>query len=295
MKNLLDKIYLFSKLSIILILILIILSFSYLFYKSYKNQETLSKKSILEQKAVVGLINKNSDKIEKLNKTINDLNKNLLNINKNINSVKKNNTVDDKITTTLLDISNKIKILNFDIKKIQKKSDDNKELNNSLKNNLNVNNVSQVVKLIKSKFDYGKNFSSEIDLLAQIGGSEIQYLIEKLNIINNKEFKGNEILSLKFQNETNIYISEKFFSKNNLVKRLLPYISIQPSEINDIDNKDLMKIKKINQLIFDKKYAEAIILLQFVDKEINHFKQTLNQLNIGKSFNLTIKDLLEDG
>ena len=34
-------------------------------------------------------------------------------------------------------------------------------------------------------FENGKNFSSEIDLLNQIAGPQIQYLIEKLNILNN--------------------------------------------------------------------------------------------------------------
>ena len=50
--------------------------------------------------------------------------------------------------------------------------------------------------------------------------------------------------------------------------------------------------KKISNLIFKKKYADSIILLQTIDKENKYFKQTLEQLNIGKSFYLTMKDIL---
>ena len=295
MSGFLNKIYLFSKLSIILILLIIILLFSYLFYKSYKNQEILSSNNIEEKNVIIDLINNNSDKIGKLNRTTVDLNKNISIIKNNIESVK-NNVFNDEITTELLDLSNKIKILNSEILKMQKKSSNDKIVaKNSLKNNLNIKKENEVVNFIKLKFENGKNFSSEIDLLNQIAGPQIQYLIEKLNILNNEDFKGSEILFLNFQSESNVYISEKFFSKNNLVKGLLPYINIQPSEINDIENKDLMKIKKINNFIIKKNYADAIILLESIDKENNYFKQTLNQLNIGKSFNLTIKDILQNG
>ena len=53
-------------------------------------------------------------------------------------------------------------------------------------------------------------------------------------VLNNSNFKGNENLLLEFQNETNKYISNVIISKNNLIKPLLSFIEVQPSNKKNI-------------------------------------------------------------
>ena len=74
MKNFVNKIYIFSKLSIILILLFLLFITLYIFYKSYQKQEFVLQNTDDKNNLITGLINENSNQIKKLNKNINEIN-----------------------------------------------------------------------------------------------------------------------------------------------------------------------------------------------------------------------------
>ena len=270
---------------------------AYIFYKSYSKLEISANKTNQEENIVVDLINTNSDKIEKLNGLIKDINNNLININSIFNSKENDNEeINDEIIAIFDDIKNEINILKLDILSVQKEVKNKKVSKENLKDNsLRVKYNNEVIQLIKIKFEDGKNISKEIDLLNQMGGTKIQPLIEILYLLNNRKFKGNEMLYLEFQNETNNYISKIFFSNNMMIKSFMPFINIQPSEINALENKALINIKNVNELIIKKQYDKSIMLLKSIDDENKYFNTTLEQLHIGKKFYTTIEEIVNNG
>ena len=293
MKSFINNIYIFSKLSISLLVLVVLFSMAYIFYKSYAKQENSLNNKNKEEKIIIDLISKNSEKIEN---TMNETNIIITNLNDIIISEKKNNKeISDKLKTTLKDIKNEIKFLENNIKSIQKNLNLNQILFPELSDkNIKIKNYNEIIALIKIKFENGKNFSKEIDFLNQVSKKNIQPFIEKLYVLNNQKFKGNKLLLLEFENETNKYISKNFFNKNPLVKNLLPYINIQPSKNNDLYKKELINIKNINSLIVNKKYDESIKLLILIDSENKHFNITLEQLSIGKIFYFTLEKIIKN-
>ena len=128
-------------------------------------------------------------------------------------------------------------------------------------------------------------------MLNKITEDEAITLIEKLLLINNANFKGHEKLLINFEDESNNYISEVFFSQNNFIKTLFSFINVKPAENNDINNKTLLDLKNIKNLIIKKKYAKSIQLLSSIDNEKKYFIQTFEQLYIGKDFYSNLEEI----
>ena len=162
-------------------------------------------------------------------------------------------------------------------------------------NQIKLNNFNETIKLIKLKFENGNEFSEEIDLLNEIVKVESQPYIEKLYIINDLNFKGNEKLFLIYMNETDKYIESNFLTKNIIIKNLTSFIDIQPSQNNNLQKTELIQLKKVNKLILEKKYEKSENILRYIDAEKKYFNSTTKELDIANKFYDTIKKIINNG
>ena len=190
MKNILQKFYLFSKLSLSISLLFILIFIGYLFYRSYFSLSIQENNLAIQKSNLQNSININSSKIEKIEILLSENNQKLNNIfdvldkkNKNINS--------DNI---LKEIQNDFINIKSELKKIQFDLENNKEVKEqSPKNNINQTNIMSIAELIKLKFENGNDFSNELELFSKILGNEGAQITEKLYLIN-KNFLGSELL-----------------------------------------------------------------------------------------------------
>ena len=294
MKNFVNKIYIFSKLSIILILLFLLFITLYIFYKSYQKQEFVLQNTDDKNNLITGLINENSNQIKKLNKNINEIN---ISFNNLQNTIKSDATEIGKAENELSTFLGEIK---REINQIKNDLNDLKVVNKNLKpssntNQIKLNNFNETIKLIKLKFENGNEFSEEIDLLNKIIKVESQPYIEKLYIINDLNFKGNEKLFLIYMNETDKYIESNFLTKNIIIKNLTSFIDIQPSQNNNLQKTELIQLKKVNKLILEKKYEKSENILRYIDAEKKYFNKTTKELDIANKFYDTIKKIINNG
>ena len=80
MKNILQKFYLFSKLSLSISLLLILILIGYLFYRSYSSLSTAENNETIKKNNLQTAINLNSSKIEKIETLLSENNQKLNNI-----------------------------------------------------------------------------------------------------------------------------------------------------------------------------------------------------------------------
>lgn len=293
-KNFVNKIYIFSKLSIVLILLFLLFFTLYIFYKSYQKQGFVLQNTDNKNKLITNLIEENSNQIKQLNKNINEINISFNNLQNTIKSdVTEIGKADNELSTFLDEIINEIKQLKNDLNDVKVANKNLKPLSNT--NEIKLNNFNETIKLIKLKFENGKEFTQEIDLLNEIVKIESQPYIEKLYIINDLNFKGNEKLFLIYMNETDKYIESNFLTKNIIIKNLTSFIDIQPSQNNNLQKTELIQLKKVNKLILEKKYEKSENILRYIDAEKKYFNRTTMELDKANKFYDTIKKIINNG
>ena len=291
MKNFLNKIYVFSKLSIILVLICIIIFLIYLLFRGYTNQSDEINIKNQKEQTLIDLIDQNSAKIDKLNFIIESLNNNIIKINENI-EIRTNN---DQTEILFGELKSEINSLTNQVENIQKITENSENKNKNIKlNNANYNNISKIVNLMKLKFENGNNFSQELNFLGNSGDVKIISYVEKMYILNNLNFQGNEKLLLMFQDETNDYISNVFIGKNDFIRPLLPFIEVKPSNSNDLNEKVLISLKQANNFLIKRRYEKTLMILKSIDNHEKYFKNTLEQLGIGKDFYKNLNGIIND-
>ena len=294
MKNFVNKIYIFSKLSIVLILLFLLFFTLYIFYKSYQKQGFVLQNTDNKNKLITNLIEENSNQIKQLNKNINEINISFNNLQNTIKSdVTEIGKADNELLTFLDEIINEIKQLKNDVNDVKVANKNLKPFSNT--NEIKLNNFNETIKLIKLKFENGKEFTQEIDLLNEIVKIESQPYIEKLYIINDLNFKGNEKLFLIYMNETDKYIESNFLTKNIIIKNLTSFIDIQPSQNNNLQKTELIQLKKVNKLILEKKYEKSENILRYIDAEKKYFNRTTMELDKANKFYDTIKKIINNG
>ena len=293
-KNFVNKIYIFSKLSIVLILLFLLFFTLYIFYKSYQKQGFVLQNTDNKNKLITNLIEENSNQIKQLNKNINEINISFNNLQNTIKSdVTEIGKADNELSTFLDEIINEIKQLKNDLNDVKVANKNLKPLSNT--NEIKLNNFNETIKLIKLKFENGQEFTQEINLLNEIVKIESQPYIEKLYIINDLNFKGNEKLFLIYMNETDKYIESNFLTKNIIIKNLTSFIDIQPSQNNNLQKTELIQLKKVNKLILEKKYEKSENILRYIDAEKKYFNRTTMELDKANKFYDTIKKIINNG
>jgi len=291
-KNILQKFYLFSKLSFSISLLFILVLFGYLFYRSYSSLSISENKEAIQKSNLQNSINLNASKIEKIEILFSENNQKLNNIFEILD--KKNENINSDII--LKEIKKDFIKIKSELKKIQFDLENNKEVKEqSPKNNIDEINIINIAKLIKIKFENGNDFSDEIELFSKILGNEGDHIVEKLYLVNNNNFLGSEILLSNFKKETNDYISANLIKKNKLIETILPYIEIQPSKSEELSDSRLITINNIFRQLENKKYLEAINAIKSIDENNNFFISTIQQLSIAAEFKNTLEDFISYG
>tara|TARA_Y100001970_G_scaffold166351_1_gene203450 strand:+ start:15574 stop:16449 length:876 start_codon:yes stop_codon:yes gene_type:complete len=286
-----QNLYLFSKLSFVFILFIILFILIYLFYKSYTLIPEENTTNKIQNDELLESINLNSSKIVSIEKLINNTNSKLENMENLIKAFDTNNKEqnNDQLNKTIDKINNELNKINLELNKLI----NNNELDITKKNldeNINVNKRS-AIELILIKFESGSDFSNELNLLSEIVGIDKNHLIEKLFLLNDKQYNGKESLLLSFKEDTNNFISDNFLGDNSLIRGLLPYIKLEPSNKNELQNEKLIIINNAFIEIENSNYEKSFKLLETIDDKNNYYNLTLQQLDLAIKFNNAIKKL----
>ncbi len=289
MKNILQKFYLFSKLSFSISLLLILILIGYLFYRSYSSISIKENNQEIQKNSLQNSINLNSSKIEKIENLLSENNQKLNNIFNVLDKKNESNYSDNilkEIQDDLMNVKSGLKKIQIDLE--ISKPDKEQES----KSNIDNTNSTNIAQLIKLKFENGNSFLNELELFSKILGNERAHIAEKLYLINNNNFLGSKFLLLNFKKETNDYISANLIKKNKLIEIILPYIEIQPSKSKEISDRRLITIHNISTQLENKKYLEALNSIKSIDENNNFFTSTTHQLSLAVEFNNTIKDFI---
>ena len=157
MKNILQKFYLFSKLSFSISLLFILIFFGYLFYRSYSSLSVSKNNEAIQKSNLQNSINLNSSKIEKIEILLSENNQKLNNIfdvldkkNKNINS----DNILKEIQNDFMNIKSELKKIKFDL-------ENNKTVKEQPpKSNINETNIISIAEFIKLKFENVMTFQT---------------------------------------------------------------------------------------------------------------------------------------
>ena len=113
-------------------------------------------------------------------------------------------------------------------------------------------------------------------------------------IIENMKFKGNKTLINIFEYESNEFILENFFKERSLLKNILKHVKVQPSQKNNLYDKNLLSLKNVSDLIYNKKYGKSLNILMSLNSSNEYFSNSLEQLAIAKSFYETIDKIIKN-
>ena len=262
-----------------------------MFYRSYSYITVADSVEATKENEVLSSINLNSSRIEKIELLLNENNSKLIDIMDALKSSNANN----QSNLVLKDMQSDFNNIKLELKKLQNnllKTEVVKNQPDQISNNINQKNT---VELVKYKFENGKDFSMELELLSKTIGSNNNQIVEKLYLLNNYRFIGNKSLISNFKKETDLYISNNLLKGNKIVNVILPYIKIEPSKKQKLSDSRLIAIDNIFIQMKNKNYVKSLNLLNSIDKDKNYFKSTIDQLSIAADFNQTIGGILESG
>ena len=248
MTKITEYFYIFSKLTTSLVLFLIIIVMGYAFFKSYQgidnnNVNLENKISSLSSDIMI-----NYNNFEKIVKKINDT-------DKSIDEIKKillQEDTDTKNANYKEDIENLIKLNEELQKQVDKLTLNLKNINNEVNNDsrsIKSRQIPTLIKLIFIKYENGESVRNEILLLEDLLKPNKEEIFEKISLLELNKFYGFKNLEKIFDDSAREFVKTKF-AKNNqnyVIKFLLKYVSIQPSNLTIYENEDLnilMRAKK---------------------------------------------------
>ena len=300
MSNFLNRFYFLSKLATSIFLILIILGLTYLFMLAFLEEDkTISLSSDLkkienELSDLSIFIEKNYQDIDSLKNIIVNNQQIIKKINSDINNIQKNNSYDvlfNKIETILKEnnrLKESINVLTDQYKNSKKNisinsySDENTLLKNS-------------IELIKFKLENGKNFSEEIDLLYNIViNQEKKTYIDKLKILSNNGFMGFENLNKNLEKNISIYMESYYLKndENNLIKYFFNFVSLQPNEINKIENENIRFLALAKSRLAKKDVKGAISQLRLIQEYSVFFSKWILEADYYIEVNANLNKIL---
>jgi len=248
MTKITEYFYIFSKLTTSLVLFLIIIVMGYAFFKSYQgiddnNVNLENKISSLSSDIMI-----NYNNFEKIVKKINDT-------NKSIDEIKKiflQEDTDTKNANYKEDIENLIKLNEELQKQVDKLTLNLKNIDNEVNTDsrsIESRQIPTLIKLIFIKYENGESVRNEILLLEDLLQPNKEEIFEKISLLELKKFYGFKNLEKIFADSAREFVKTKF-AKNNqnyVIKFLLKFVSIQPSNLTIYENEDLnilMRAKK---------------------------------------------------
>ena len=299
MNNILNRFYLFSKLTTSIILFIILVFLIFLFGNSFlNNQSDLDSLMKLEEDyiSLSKIVNYNSDALGGIENIILENNEYFKNISSSIEILQKKPSDDfkeklDKINNENNLLKNKILELSKKISELE----DNNFLDNSdyTKNQFTIKNL---IKLINIKFDNGNDIKNEVNLLSDFNfeNNKDPY-IEKLQTLANINFYGLSEINNKFDEITSLYLQEYFLEKNNnlFIKYLSNVITFEPNLDGNIQDTTVKTFVEIKNSILDKNINLAVNKLILVDNNEKYFSKWIEQANYYIKFKNTLNQLIE--
>ncbi len=290
MKKTLEYLYIFSKLSTSFILLFSILILGYFFYSSYKNQENAK----YNQQDFLNKLNSNAEKLSDLSKKIvstdskiNELNK-LIQNNSNI-TPEQITLLNEKIT----ELYSKIENISVGLESVKSNAPSTINQTNNKSNIILEKNRKELAELIIFKFENNLDYNEELKILRDLSNQKNQYIFEKINLIQFKNFRGNSFLTNVFSEELEFFIKEKYtHNKNNFIfSSVMKFISIEPSQKNQIKNNEINILKEITNLIDRKQYKKSKEKILSINNYEEYFKESINQIQIIIEFKKLIKEV----
>jgi len=290
MTKITEYFYIFSKLTTSLVLFLIIIVMGYAFFKSYQgiddnNVNLENKISSLSSDIMI-----NYNNFEKIVKKINDT-------DKSIDEIKKillQKDTDTKNANYKEDIENLIKLNEELQKQVDKLTLNLKNINNEVNNDsrsIESRQIPTLIKLIFIKYENGESVRNEILLLEDLLKPNKEEIFEKISLLELNKFYGFKNLEKIFDDSAREFVKTKF-AKNNqnyVIKFLLKFVSIQPSNLTIYENEDLnilMRAKKNLEIGNIQQSLDQILLIKENDM---FFTEWVEQVKIYLEF----KSLIE--
>ena len=293
MDKILSKIHIFFKLTTSIILFIILIVLGYFFYLSYQKQDEIFTNNSVNEDKIRKEINDQLTKLKSIEDKI-KLNENVLteiqkeiSLLSNIKTKKENN---DEIDIIIEKFNENFIKLNDEIFKLKNQIQDKSNANQitSIKKNGN-----EIIDLVIYKYENNINFDKEIEILENIYSQKDKYLFEKIRILMQKSFNGQIALGTTFQEEMEKYIKIKIEKKsNNFLRRIiLPYVNIQPSNIN-LEDEELVNLTKVSLLIKNYENKKALQYLEVIKNFRNNFEKTTSQLERYIEFKNSLEELI---
>ena len=290
MTKITEYFYIFSKLTTSLVLFLIIIVMGYAFFKSYQgiddnNVNLENKISSLSSDVML-----NYNNFEKIVKKINDT-------DKSIDEIKKillQKDTDTKNANYKEDIENLIKLNEELQKQVDKLTLNLKNIDNEANNDsrsIESRQIPTLIKLIFIKYENGEGVRNEILLLEDLLKPNKEEIFEKISLLELNKFYGFKNLEKIFDSSAREFVKTKF-AKNNqnyVIKFLLKFVSIQPSNLTIYENEDLnilMRAKKNLEIGNIQQSLDQILLIKENDM---FFTEWIEQVKIYLEF----KSLIE--
>ncbi len=277
MTKITEYFYIFSKLTTSLVLFLIIIVMGYAFFKSYQgiDDDNVNLENKISSLSSDVMLNYNN--FEKIVKKINDT-------DKSIDEIKKillQKDTDTKNANYKEDIENLIKLNEELQKQVDKLTLNLKNIDNEVNadsRSIESRQIPTLIKLIFIKYENGESVRNEILLLEDLLKPNKEEIFEKISLLELNKFYGFKNLEKIFDDSAREFVKTKF-AKNNqnyVIKFLLKFVSIQPSNLTIYENEDL------NILMRAKK-----------NLEIRNIQQSLDQILLIKENNMFFTEWVE--
>ena len=287
MKKIFDSFYIFSKFSLSFILLLCVFFLIYLLYTNYQNEDEVSKLQIELENELRENINENSEFIKNISKEILETKTALSNIEK---LIKENSNKESKVDLTSINESIELLNKNFNSLSYEISSIKNKNIEDQPNNNPELVNqsISEVVELIKIKYENNIDFERELKYLETILDNNKNPILEKLSILKKNKYKGHLFLENQFNDEVNLYL-KNIVNNNSLFNKIfLPYINLSPSSENIISDEKILILEETKFFIKNRNITKAYNTISKIENYNVFFKVSLNEM---KNYNAFITEI----
>ncbi len=288
MKKIFDSFYVFSKFSLSFVLLMSVIFLIYLLYINYQNEDKVSKISLKLENELKANINENSEFIKNISKEILQTKTALINIEKIIeeNSIK-NSEVDLKEINESIALLNKnFNNLNSEISSIKNANIESKSKNNP---ELINQSISEIVELIKIKYENTTNFDKELKYLEKILEKDNIPILEKLLILKNNKYKGHKFLENQFNDEVNLYLKSIINVNSSFLNKIfLPYINLSPTSENIIIDEKILILEEIKLYIKNRNISKAYESINKIKNYEEFFQVSFNEMKNYNNFIIEI-------
>ena len=290
MNKFLERFYLVSKLSTILLLLGIIFFLSYLFWQSYNKIDMSNNRSDFDEnfEIILGHLEKHTEEIKSLNIQINK-NQNKY---KEINQILSNQQNNDFLIQENKILKDEVKKLSNEIQKLNSKivSKKKQKINN---NKQEIEIDENLINLIKMKFESGSDVYAELELLKKIINDEIDVsYLEKLLVLNDRKFGGLDQLKIEFKKMMQDYMNIYYLKKNDnfFIRTISNFITIEPNSELEIENHEIKLFSIIEEKVKRNDIKTAVFYINQINKN-EFFNSWINQANLYLDFNNNLAKL----